>query len=433
MDNEYTKEYINKLRTCDEVVGMIRDGEFISAGQFAGNPHGLFSSLHKIKGRAKDVTFQCSAIFEDYPFLTDEELVGTLFCESFFYGAKERKAHTIGLMSFMPGGLSLVAAKKLNYRKPTMFWGMSSPMDAHGNFNIGLSIAYEMEMLEEADIVVIEVNEQAPRVFGDNTVAIRDVDFIVEHSHSIPTLSPSAITDVEDAIGANVASLVEDGATIQLGIGNIPDAVGLHLLGKKDLNIHTELITDSMAWLYRQGAVTNKGKRLWKNKIVGTFIMGSKELYEFVNDNPIVELKRGSTVNNPFVIALNDNQCSINTAISVDLTGAVASESIGHTQYSATGGQFETAYGAQYSKGGKSIIALRSTAKKGTVSTIVPRFEMGTVTTLGRNDVDFVVTEYGVAAMRGRAIRDRVPALINIAHPDFRDGLRAASEELKIW
>jgi acyl-CoA hydrolase len=188
-----------------------------------------------------------------------------------------------------------------------------------------------------------------------------------------------------------------------------------------------------MALLYDEGVITNKDKNLWKNKIVGALVLGSQELYDFINDNPIVELKRGSSINSPYVIAQNDNQCSVNTALSVDLTGAVSSESFGHLQFSATGGQFETAYGAQLSKGGKSIVALHATAKKGTVSTIVCGFPEGTATTLGRNDVDYVVTEFGIASLCGRSVRERVKALIAIAHPDFRQELTENAEKLGIW
>jgi acyl-CoA hydrolase len=430
---DYQSEYQKKLRTAEEIIDMIRDDWFVSAGQFAGNPHGLLSALHTLSGKAKRVDFHCASLMQDYPFLHDEQLLEDLVYEACFFGGVERAAQPTRHATFLPGGLGLVATKILSWHQPNMFWGMSSPMDTHGNFNIGLSVAYEMEMLEAADIVVIEVNDQAPRVFGDNTVPIRDVDFVVECSHPIPKTHPSPITDVEDAIGVNVAELIEDGSCIQLGIGNIPDAVGRHLHSKRNLSVHTELITDSMALLYDEGVITNKTKSLWKNKLVGTLILGSQELYDFINDNPIVELRRGSIMNSPYVIAQNDNQISVNTALSVDLTGQVSSESFGHRQFSATGGQFETAYGAQMSKGGKSVVALRSTAKQGAVSTIVCGFPEGTVTTLGRNDVDYVVTEFGTAALRGRSVRERVAALIAIAHPKFRQELTEGAERLGIW
>lgn len=433
MESAYLKDYQERLRSVEQIIDMIHDGAFISAGQFAGNPQGLLSGIHRIQSRAKNVTLQSSFLMGDYPFLAEPGMEESLLLEAWFYGAKERAAHPTGLVSLMPGGLGLLAAKKLSYQRPTMFWGMSSPMDSHGNFNLGMSVAYEMDMLEAADIVVIEVNDQAPRVFGGNTVHLRDVDFVVEHSAPMPTTSPAPIGEAEDAIGRHVASLIEDGACIQLGIGNIPDAVGNHLSDKNDLGVHTELITDSMARLWEQGVITNQRKKLWPGKMIGTLVLGSQALYDFIDDNPQVELHRGSIVNNPYFIAMNDNQVSVNTALQVDLTGAVASESIGPRQFSATGGQFETAYGAQLSRGGKSIIALHATAKNGAISTIIPTMESGTVTTLSRNDVDYVVTEFGIAPLRGRPIRERVENLISIAHPKFRSQLEHKAKELRLW
>lgn len=433
MNDSYRESYAERLRSADQIMEMVHDGAFISAGQFAGNPQGLLGAVHKLKGRVRNVTLQSSFLMGDYPFLTEPGMEESLLLEAWFYGAKERAAHSGGLVSFMPGGLGLCAGKKLPYRRPTMFWGMSSPMDSHGNFNLGMSVAYEMEMMEAADIVVIEVNDKAPRVFGGNTVHVRDVDFIVEHSAPVPTTNPAPIGEVEDTIGRYVASLIDDGTCIQLGIGNIPDAVGRHLEDKNDLGVHTELITDSMARLWELGVVTNRYKKIWPGKMVGTLVLGSQSLYDFIDDNPAVELHRGSLVNSPYIIAQNDGQVSVNTALQVDLTGAVASESIGPRQFSATGGQFETAYGAQMSKGGKSIIALHATAKKGTISTIVPVMDAGTVTTLSRNDVDYVVTEFGIAPLKGRCVRERTENLIAIAHPKFRDQLRAQAKELRIW
>ncbi len=430
----YYEEYRGKLRSPEQIVELIKDEDYISFGQFAGNPISIFQNLHKVKGRVKHFTIQCSSILGDFEFLNDEELLDVIDYDVWFFGPNERRRHEFSKStSFMPGGLGLCASKKLSWQKPRIFCGVSGPMDAHGNFTISMSLAYEMEMLEAADIVVIEVNENCPRVLGDTVVSIKDVDYIVENSVPLATTTPADISETEDTIGAYVADLVPDGSIIQLGIGGIPDAVGKHFIDKKNLGVHTEMITDSMAYLYEKGVITNNTKKLWKNQIVGTLILGTQYLYDFVNDNPIVTMHRGSIINNPFTIAKNDGQCSINTALSVDLTGQVSSETMGHRQFSATGGQFETAYGAQFSKGGKSIIALRSTAKKGTISTIVPHFEPGTVTSLDRNNVDYIVTEYGVAALRGRTIGQRVEALINIAHPKFRDELANQAEEYKIW
>lgn len=433
MTNRYNNEYNNKLRTAEEIIEMIQDDWFISAGQCAGSPSELYSKLHTLKGKARNVTLQASLVLGEYEFLQDPEMKDYLRHEAWFFGANERKLYPTGMSTFMPGHLSQTAGRKLSYKKPNMFWGVSAPMDEHGNLNIAYGIAYEMDMLDKADIVVLEVNENAPRTFGENTVNIRDVNFIVQSNSSRFETVSYTPSESDMTIGKYIADLVDNGSVIQLGIGNIPNAVALCLRDKKELGVHTEMITDSMAELYQAGVITNKFKGVYNNKIVGTFVYGSNQLYDFVDNNPVVELKRGRNVNDPFIIAQNDKMVSINTGLQVDLTGQVASESIGPRLYSGTGGQFETAYGAQRSSGGKSILALHSTAKKGTLSTIVPLLDLGAAVSLSRNDVDFVITEYGVAALKGRSISERVKALIGIAHPKFRAELQEEAERIKIW
>ncbi|MCL2675334.1 MAG: 4-hydroxybutyrate--acetyl-CoA CoA transferase [Firmicutes bacterium] len=427
-------EYNKKLRTCEQIFDIVKDGWYICGGQLAGNPKMLFSNLHKLKGRVKGIEMQASLLLSDYPFLQDPEMVETLRFEGFFFGAYERKAHTYKMAGYTPANLSQCAVRKLSYKKPNIFWGVSAPPDEHGNFCISFSIAYEMEMLEKADIIVIEVNPDAPRTFGDNVVNIKDVDYIIESDLPVDTLvSKDGVAGVDDMIGKNVASLIEDGSTIQLGIGAIPNAVALHFNDKKHLGVHTEMITDSMAELFNAGIIDNSKKTLHKDKMIGTFVYGSKGLYDFVHNNASVYLLRGCVANDPFVIMQNYKMCSINTGLQIDLTGQVCSESIGHKQYSGTGGQAETAYGAQRSQGGKSIIALRSTAKNETISTITPLLTVGSMVSLSRNDTDYVVTEYGVACLRGRNISERVSRLISIAHPKFRDMLSRQADELMIW
>jgi len=270
----------------------------------------------------------------------------------------------------------------------------------------------------------------APKTHGDTHVHIRDVDFIVEVDYPLPEISPVEPTDVERRIGENIANLVENGSTIQLGIGGIPNSVALFLKDKKDLGIHTEMLTDSMIDLFEMGVITNKKKTLWPGKFICTFAYGSKKMYEFIDDNPAVLFLRGRYVNNPYIIAQNEKMVSINTAIMVDLTGNVCSEAVGTRHYSGTGGQLDTHRGAVMSRGGKGIIALRSTAKNGTVSTIVPLLPEGSPVTVPRQDVDYVVTEYGVAHLRGKTVRERVLELINIAHPDFRGFLKKEARKI---
>jgi acyl-CoA hydrolase len=231
-------------------------------------------------------------------------------------------------------------------------------------------------------------------------------------------------------IGEHISSLVVDGATLQIGIGGIPNAVAKLMEDKHELGIHTEMFTESMIHLFEKGAITNSRKSLWKGKFIATFALGTKRMYSFVEDNPGVLLLRGSYVNDPYVVAQNDNMVSINTAISVDLTGQVCSEAIGTRHYSGTGGQLDTHRGASMAKNGKGIIALRSTAKKGTVSTIVPLLPLGSPVTVPRQDTDYVVTEFGIARLKGLNVFQRVESLLNISHPDFRSELRKQASEV---
>nr|WP_246434159.1 acetyl-CoA hydrolase/transferase C-terminal domain-containing protein [Spirochaeta isovalerica] len=304
-------------------------------------------------------------------------------------------------------------------------------MEKSGFFSLGLSNVYEQEVIEMADMVILEVNDKVPVTHGDTQIHMKDVDYIVEYSKDLPTIGVLEPSDVEKTIAGHIAELVEDGATLQVGIGGIPNAVCGLLSDKKDLGIHTEMFTESMIDLFEAGVITNKKKTLWPGKFICTFALGSQRMYDWLADNPAVLILRGSYVNDPYVISQNDNMVSINTAISVDLTGQVCSESLGTVQYSGTGGQLDTHRGAVMSKGGKGIIALRSTAKGGTLSTITAVLAEGAKVTVPRQDIDYVVTEYGVAHLRGGTIAQRVKALIAIAHPDFRDRLTDEARKLK--
>ena len=264
-----------------------------------------------------------------------------------------------------------------------------------------------------------------PYIGGDNLIHLSKLDCIVEADYPLYTIAPPRITEVEEAIGRNCATLIEDGATLQLGIGAIPDAVLLFLKDKKNLGIHSEMFSDGVLELVKNGVINGKAKTLHPNKMVATFLMGTQALYDFVNHNPDVEMYPSDYVNDPRVIAQNDRMISINSCLSVDLAGQVSSESIGLQQISGTGGQVDYVRGSMWSRGGKSIMAMPSTAKNGTTSRIVATLTEGTTVTTSRNDVDYVVTEYGVARLRGKSLRERAKALIKIAHPDFREELEA--------
>ena len=394
--------------------------------------------LHTIADRAENISVSNCIPMADYEFFANPEYRSKFMVETWFYTASLRRFHKNGNVSFIPNHLHFAATKRLHYKKPNIYVGAACMPDKHGNISLSLSTCYEKQMIEAADITILEINPNFPRTFGDIQVHVSEIDYLVEANYE-PLATPEApISEKDKLIGKFIADYVEDGSCIQLGIGGIPNAVADALMDKKDLGIHTEMFTDGMMKLYKAGVITGKYKQSKQGKMVATFAMGSKELYEFLDDNPAVEFLDGAYTNDPYIIALNDNQISINTSLEVDLTGQCASESLGSTQFSGTGGQSDTAVGAQNSKGGKSFIALYSTAmvrnketgEKEEVSKIVAQLKTGAAVSLSRNDVDHVVTEYGVASLRGTTIAERVDRLIAIAHPKFRDQLRKEALEL---
>jgi len=303
-------------------------------------------------------------------------------------------------------------------------------MDRNGYMTVSLSNVYERDMVENAQLVIMEVNEKAPRTHGDTQVHISEVDYVIDNTFEIPELPDADPDEVEMKIAGHISDLVEDGSTLQIGIGGIPNAVAKLMENKKDLGIHTEMLTESMIHLFEKGAITNRKKTLWPGKFIATFAFGTRRMYSFIEDNSAVFLMRGKYVNDPYVISQNEKMVSINTAITVDLTGQVCSEAIGTRHYSGTGGQLDTHRGAAMAKDGKGIIALRSSAKRGTVSTILPLLPYGSPVTVPRQDIDYVVTEYGVARLKGLNVFQRVEALLAIAHPDFRSDLRKQATEI---
>jgi 4-hydroxybutyrate CoA-transferase len=301
---------------------------------------------------------------------------------------------------------------------------MVSPPDEHGFMSYGISVDYTLQAAASARIVVAEVNPKMPRTYG-SYIHVSEIDYLVETDYDPIEIPLPKIGEVEEKIGQHIAQLIPDRATLQLGIGAIPDAVLHFLTDKKDLGIHTEMFSDGVVDLYEKGVVTNKYNNLNPDKFVATFLMGTKRLYEFVHNNPAVVMKPVDYTNSVLVAGRLENLISINSAIEVDLYGQVAADMIGSKQFSAVGGQVDFVRSAMHSEGGKSIIAFPSTGKKGTISRITARLNEGACVTTSRHDVDYIVTEYGVASLKGRSNAERAEALINIAHPDFRDELRA--------
>ena len=308
---------------------------------------------------------------------------------------------------------------------------MVTPPDEHGYCSLGTSVDYTLQALKTARTVIAQVNENFPRTYGETFVHVSELDYIVEASHPIVELKPPKIGEVEEAIGRNCASLIEDGSTLQLGIGGIPDAVMLFLTDKRDLGIHSEMISDGTLALFEAGVINNSQKSENKGKMSIAFLMGTQKLYDFVNNNPSVEVRPVDYINHPAVIMRQHKMVSINSCIQVDLMGQVVSECMGLTQFSGVGGQVDFVRGVSMGEGGKAIIAMPSiTVKKDgrKISKIVPFVDQGAAITTSRNDVDYIVTEFGIAPLKGKSLRERAKNLINIAHPEFKDFLIAEYE-----
>jgi len=429
--------YKDKLISVEEALSLVKSNDMIVTGLGSAEAQLFMNNLHTIAHKVENVTVTNCLPMSNGEFLK-AEYRKSFNVDGWFYSPVLRKAHLNGNVSFIPNHLHLAGIKRLNHVKPNIYVGSASMPDKHGYISLSLSNTYERRMIEEADIVILEINPNYPRTFGDVEIHYKDADYLVEADYEVPVLPDAVPSEKDMIIGKFIAENIKDGDCIQLGIGGIPNAVAASLKDKKDLGIHTEMMTSGMVELVKLGVITGKKKTLHKGKIVCTFALGNNELYEFLDDNPSVLVMDGNYVNDPYVIAENDNMVSINTTIEIDLTGQCCSESIGPTQFSGTGGQADTAIGAQKAKNGRSFIALYSTAmvrnkatgEKEEISKIVPMLKQGAVVSLSRNDVDFVVTEYGVAALRGTNIKERVERLIAIAHPKFREELRREAHEI---
>ncbi len=430
-------DYKNKLITVEEALELVQSHFHIVTGLGAAEPQDFMNNLHTIGERVKNVTITNCLPMNHGEFLKPK-YKESFNIDGWFYSPTLRKAHLNGNISYIPNHLHLAGKNRLAHIKPNIYTGSASMPDKHGFISLSLSNTYEKRMMEAADITILEINPNYPRTFGDVEVHYSDIDYLIASDYEAPTL-PDVVSNERDiVIGNLIAEHIKDGDCIQLGIGGIPNAVTNALMTKRDLGVHTEMMTSGMVKLAQAGVINGRKKNLHKGKIVCTFALGNKELYDWLDDNTSVMFLDGNYVNDPYVIAQNDNMVSINTSIEVDLTGQCCSESIGPIQFSGTGGQSDTATGAQKSKNGKSFIALYSTAmvknketgEREEISKIVPMLKQGAYVTLSRNDVDYVVTEYGVVSLRGTNIKERVERLISISHPKFRDELH--EEALRI-
>ena len=414
--------YESKKVTLDEAINTINSGDRVVVGHAAGEPFHFTENLSRQKDRLKDVEIVHMVALGKSEYCKDG-----MDCHfrhnSLFAGPGSRKAISENRADYTPVFFSEIPRLFQEKILPVdVALVQLSPPDENGYLSYGVSVDYTKAAVENAKTVIAEVNKQMPFTYG-STVHISELDYIVETDRELFELQPPSITEVEKKIGKNVASLVPDGANLQLGIGAIPDAVINFLTDKKDLGIHTEMFSDGVLELYKKGIITNKLNNLNPGKFTASFLMGTKKLYDFVHKNDLINMQPVDYTNHILVAGRVDKLMSINSAIQVDLFGQVCADTIGYRQYSAVGGQVDFVRAASISPGGKSIIAMPSTTKNDTISKIVLKLDEGACVTTSRNDVHYVVTEYGVANLRGRNVEERAKFLINIAHPDFREQL----------
>jgi len=430
-------DYTSKLITVEEALNFVKSDSCIVAAMAASEPQAFLGALHTIADRVRNVNVNMCLSLRNYEFLESPEYEKSFDAVSMFFGPGSRMAQKKRKISYFPNNLHFMGKKRLAAVKPDIFVGTGTYPDAHGFVSLSLANVYEKEMMEKADLIIIEINKKCPRTFGEVELHVDDLDYMIETDYDlleVPTAEPN---EKDLAIGKYISEYIKDGDCLQLGIGGIPNAVAKSLYGKKNLGVHTEMITDEMINLAKAGVINGKCKNINKGKMVAAFAMGSRAMYDYMDDNPSVMIMRGSYVTDPYVVGQNDNQVSINTTLEVDLTGQCCSESLGTLHFSGTGGQADTAIGAQMSKNGRSFIALYSTAmvrnpatgEREEKSKIVCQLKSGAAVSLSRNDVQYLVTEYGVVNLEGTTIKERVKKIISIAHPKFREQLMKEAEE----
>ena len=418
-----TSEYRSRIMPADVAVAEIQSGQRVYIHNGCAEPVDLVNALTRRGRELRDVEVLHMATMgiADYSL---PEYEGHFRVNSLFIGGNVRKAVQEGRADYTPIFLSEIEGLFRSGALPIDVCLLQcTPPDSYGYMSLGPSIDASLTAAQCARRVIVEINEQCPRTLGDTFLHVSRVDAFVEASHPLSEYPRHPVTDMHRAIGRNVASLIPDGATIQTGIGGIPEATLGMLQDRKDLGIHSEMVPDSAVDLIRSGVINGEGKTLHPHKVISGFVLGSKRLFEFIHNNPIFEFHRTAYCNDPFVIAQNDRMVAINSAIEVDLTGQVCSDSMGQIPYSGIGGQVDFLRGAARSKGGLPIITLPSTAKDGTVSRIVPTLRPGAGVVTSRGDVHYVITEHGIAYLHGKTISQRAEALIQVADPKFRDEL----------
>jgi acyl-CoA hydrolase len=426
-------EYRRKLCSAEQAVQLVQSGNHVYYGGNAAIPMALVRALAGRANELSDVTLSHVLLLGE-DILSTPEASKAFRHNSLFVGPADRAAINEGRGDYTP--IFLHQIPRLFYERIIpldVAMIMVSPPDEHGFMSFGVETLATRAACTSARNVIVQVNELMPRILGDSFIHVNRVEAIVEHTEKLPELEPKPSTPVERKIGAYIREMITDGATIQMGIGGIPDAVYAMLDGLRDLGIHTEMFADGAMRAVERGIVTGAKKTLHPGKAVITFALGSRTLYDFLDNNPLLEAHPVEHVNNPYVVSQNDNMIAINSAIEVDLTGQVCADSIGTRIYSGFGGQVDFIRGAAQSKGGKPIIALPATARDGKETRIVPMLKPGAGVVTTRADVHYVITEYGVARVFGKNLRQRAEALINVAAPQFRDDLIKAAKERKLF
>jgi 4-hydroxybutyrate CoA-transferase len=416
-------------RKCDAAgaVKRVRSGDRIVFSHACGEPWTLPGELMKRAPELKDVQIVHMVPMGEALYCRPE-YAGSFRHVALFCGGATREAIWDNRADYIPYLFSEIPHLFESILPVDVAMVTVSPPDDKGFCSLGVSVDYTKKAVETAKIVIAEVTRSMPRTHGDSFVHVSDIDCFVEVDHAIHELKPPVLTDVERNIGKHVAELIDDGCCLQLGIGGIPDAVLTYLVDFKDLGVHSEMISDGVMRLVEKGVITGRKKTVHKGKIIVNFLMGTREFYNWVDDNPIIEMRTSDYTNNPYIVAQNRNMVAINSALEVDLLGQVCADTLGPKQFSGVGGQLDFVRGARMSQGGKAVIALPSTTRG--LSKISVCLKAGAAVTTSRNDVDYVVTDFGIAALKGKTVRERMRSLINIAHPDFREELMKAACEV---
>ena len=425
-------KYQAKKMSAADAVRHVKNGDMIVVPTGVGEPPALLTALSDQRRDFRGVQVAQILPLRKYGYF-DPETVEHVRHTAYFFGGASRAGGQEGWIDYIPAYFSELP--QLIERKlipADVVFSMASPMDEHGYFSLSLGADYTMAAVENARAVVLEVNPNVPFANGDCHIHISQVTALVESDEPVLEVGLPKIGPVQEAIGKYVAELIPNGATLQIGYGGIPDAVVMQLTDKHDLGIHTEMVGDGIMTLVEAGVVTNRGKNYHHGKMLATFALGSKKLYQFMHRNPALEMHPVNFTNDPFLAGQNDNLHAINATMQIDLLGQCGSESLGFKPYSGTGGQADFVRAANRSNGGKAFIVLPSTAKDDTITRIVPTLSAGTHVTTSKNDINYVVTEHGVAQLRGKSAKQRAEALIGIAHPDFRGELREAAKKMNL-